>query len=133
MKEWHTIYATRTGSEGFLKVDDQPVANGRSLGAFNQLTLPLNLYLGGVPSLNHIHHNVRASRLFNGCIQRLIINGHRLSLREDVLSGVNIYNCQHSCQKNPCLNNGICEPFNHHYRCHCSNSIGKHCEKGSGK
>ena len=79
MKEWHTIYATRTGREGLLRVDDQPVAHGQSLGAFTQLTLPLNLYIGGVTSLNAIHHNVLANRLYHGCIQKIIINGHQLS------------------------------------------------------
>ncbi|XP_027198561.2 pikachurin-like [Dermatophagoides pteronyssinus] len=132
MKEWHTIYATRTGREGLLRVDDQPVAHGQSLGAFTQLTLPLNLYIGGVTSLNAIHHNVGANRLYHGCIQKVIINGHQLSLLEDVLSGVNIDNCQHTCHMiRPCQNNGHCEPIKHHYHCHCStnlNYIGQHCE-----
>ncbi|OTF77196.1 hypothetical protein BLA29_011582 [Euroglyphus maynei] len=132
LKEWHTIYATRTGREGLLRVDDQSVAHGQSLGAFTQLTLPLNLYIGGVTSLNSIHHNVRANRLYHGCIQKVIINGHQLSLLEDVLSGVNIDNCQHQCHMiRPCKNNGHCEPNKHHYHCHCStnlNYIGKHCE-----
>ncbi|KAH7640417.1 pikachurin-like protein [Dermatophagoides farinae] len=132
MKEWHTIYATRTGREGLLRVDDQPIAHGQSLGAFTQLTLPLNLYIGGVTSLNAIHHNVLANRLYHGCIQKIIINGHQLSLLEDVLSGVNIDNCQHTCHMiRPCQNNGHCEPIKHHYHCHCStnlNFIGQHCE-----
>ncbi|UXI17871.1 putative splicing factor [Sarcoptes scabiei] len=132
MNEWHTIHASRTGRQGWLRVDDQPIAMGLSLGGFQQLSLPLNLYIGGVPNLQHIHHNVQANENYHGCIQRLIINNHHLSLLKDVLSGTNIDNCQHRCQTKPCQNNGYCEPFHHQYHCRCvSNSyFGKHCEKG---
>ena len=112
-------------------MNDQPFAIGMSLGAFNQMSLPLNLYVGGVPSLKDIHHNVQSSELFTGCIQKVIINGEQYSLIEDVLSGVNIENCQHVCNDKPCHNNGICDPLNHHYQCICStNYIGQQCEKG---
>lgn len=115
-----------------LKVDDQPIAMGMSLGAFNQLSLPLNLYIGGVPSLKDLHHNVQSNQLFSGCVQKVIVNGEQFSLIEDVLSGSNIENCQHPCNEKPCYNNGICDPLNHDYRCYCmTNFIGEHCEEGS--
>ncbi|CAN8010414.1 unnamed protein product, partial [Ixodes pacificus] len=47
--EWHTVRASRTGRLGSLSVDEQPRVEAHSPGAFTQLSLPLNLYLGGVP------------------------------------------------------------------------------------
>lgn len=135
LHNWHTIYAARTGREGILKVDYQPYSMGMSLGAFTQLSLPLNLYIGGVPNLRDIHQNVQSPEMFGGCIQKVIINGRQLSLVRDVLSGLNIENCQHICTGNerPCRNSGICEPVKSHYQCHCVNNyIGAHCEQGTG-
>jgi len=135
MHEWHVIHAARTGREGILKVDDQPIAIGMSLGAFTQLSLPLNLYIGGVPSLRDIHQNVQSEQKFVGCIQKVAVNGRQLSLNRDVLSilsGLNIGNCEHACSERPCQNNGICEPVKNHYQCHCiTNFIGAHCEQGN--
>lgn len=132
LHEWHTVYAVRTGREGVLKVDDQQTTIGMSLGAFTQLSLPLNLYVGGVPSLHDIHQNVQSADMFSGCVQRVVINGRQLSLVRDVLSGLNIDNCQHQCTQRPCHNGGICEPVKSHYQCHCLNNfIGAHCQQGS--
>lgn len=131
MHEWSSIYAARTGREGILKVADQPYAMGMSLGAFTQLSLPLNLYIGGVPNLRDIHQNVQSPEMFGGCIQKAVINGRQLSLVRDVLSGLNIENCQHACSEKPCRNSGTCEPAKSHYQCHCVNNyIGTHCEQG---
>src|SRR5699024_2324369 len=79
-----------------------------------------------------VHQNVQASGMFDGCVQKVLVNGRQLSLVDDVLSGVNIANCQHPCNGKPCLNGGLCEPLKHHYRCQCgANFIGPHCEQGS--
>lgn len=125
------MYAVRTGREGVLQVDDQQTTIGMSLGAFTQLSLPLNLYVGGVPNLRDIHQNVQSAEMFSGCIQKAVINGRQLSLVRDVLSGLNIDNCQHQCAERPCANGGICEPVKSHYQCHCLNNyIGAHCQQG---
>ena len=112
-------------------MDDQQYAIGMALGAFTQLSLPLNLYIGGVPSLRDIHQNVQSAEMFGGCIQKVVVNGRQLSLVRDVLSGLNIENCQHVCSEKPCHNNGLCEPVKIHYQCHCAaNYIGANCQHG---
>lgn len=131
LHEWHTVYASRTGLEGVLKVDNQESVFGLALGAFTQLSLPLNLYLGGVPRLADLHRNAQARQAFVGCLQKVSINGRSVSFAEDVLAGANIDNCEHACNGQPCHNNGACEPMGEHYQCHClPGYIGVHCEKG---
>ncbi|GFY09569.1 hypothetical protein TNCV_4322471 [Trichonephila clavipes] len=45
---WHSVFISRTGRDGILEVDNQPKVEGISPGAFTQLSLPLNMYIGGV-------------------------------------------------------------------------------------
>lgn len=131
LHQWHTIFASRTGLEGVLKVDNQESVYGLALGAFTQLSSPLNLYLGGVARLADLHRNAQATHMFRGCLQRVSINGQAVSFEQDVLAGANVDNCEHACNASPCRNNGACLPIGDHFQCHCSpDFIGARCEKG---
>jgi len=131
MNEWHTVLISRTGREGTLLVDDQALVSGTSSGAFSQLSLPLNLFIGGAADLKDVQRNVLATNLFSGCIQKVVINNRPLLLLEEALSGVNVIDCPHQCTNQPCLKGGHCEPQLDSYLCHCPlRSFGTNCEKG---
>jgi hypothetical protein len=131
MDEWHTVLISRTGREGTLQVDDQIQVAAMSLGAFSQLSLSLNLFIGGVTDLKDVQRNVFATNLFSGCIQKVIINNRPLLLLEEALSGVNVIDCPHQCNNEPCRNSGRCEPQLDSYLCHCPlKYFGTNCEKG---
>lgn len=57
--EWHTVRVSRTGRMAVLAVDGQETVEVTAPGAFTQLSLPLNLYLGGVPSFGAVARQVR--------------------------------------------------------------------------
>lgn len=69
--EWHTARASRTGRLGSLSVDEQPRVEAHSPGAFTQLSLPLNLYLGGVPDPGETAAGAAVLQSFVGCVQRV--------------------------------------------------------------
>lgn len=119
LHEWHTAFVSRTARQGVLEVDNQPHVEGMSTGAFTQLSLPLNLYVGGVPSFDIISHQVGIKSSFRGCIQKVEINDKQLKLFEAALVGVNVDNCNHPCVNRPCLNHGLCSPRKDYFTCHC--------------
>ncbi|XP_015907469.1 pikachurin [Parasteatoda tepidariorum] len=127
--EWHTAFISRTGRDGILEVDEQPKVEGTSPGAFTQLSLPLNMYIGGVHDARDVARKAFITESFTGCIQRVIINGKTLKLIDDALSGINVANCLHSCVEEPCKNGGYCEPRMAYYTCHCHlGYAGTNCE-----
>lgn len=131
MNEWHTVIISRTGRQGILRVDDQTPVISHSSGAFSQLSLSLNLFIGGVPDFKDVQRNAFVNNLFIGCIQTVVVNNRPLMLLEEALSGVNVMDCPHVCNKNPCLKGGRCEPRLDQYLCHCPlKSFGPICEKG---
>ena len=69
--EWHSVRFSRTGRNGFLQVDNQKLVQGMASGAFTQLTLTLDLYIGGHRSYDEIAKAVRVDKSFEGCIQRV--------------------------------------------------------------
>ncbi|XP_013792509.2 pikachurin-like, partial [Limulus polyphemus] len=119
MDKWHTLFVSRTGRNGVLEVDDQPRVEGTSQGAFTQLSLPLNLYLGGVPDLNDVAQLSGITASFSGCILEVILDNKPVKLLEDALSGLNVANCEHECVSKPCQNHGTCVPKIDSYTCHC--------------
>lgn len=126
---WHTAFISRTGRDGILEVDEQHKVEGISPGAFTQLSLPLNMYIGGVHDLRDVARKASITESFTGCIQKVVINGRTLKLVDDALSGINVANCLHSCVEEPCKNGGHCEPRMDYYSCHCHlGYAGNNCE-----
>ncbi|RWS26016.1 pikachurin-like protein [Leptotrombidium deliense] len=129
VNEWHMLSVSRTGRKGILEVDGQPRVEDYSKGAFTQLYLPLNLFIGGVSDLKDVSQTSDISQSFVGCIQKVMINGRNLLLLEEALSGVNIADCPHPCASQPCFQGGRCEPKMEYYTCHCPMGfVGTKCE-----
>ncbi|KAL3218301.1 hypothetical protein MRX96_005957 [Rhipicephalus microplus] len=127
--EWHVVKASRTGRLGTLKIDGQPRVEAHSPGAFTQLSLPLNLYLGGVPDPKETAVGADIMQSFIGCVQRLTINNRPVRLMQEALSGVNVENCVHPCVTGPCYNGGACQPRMDLYACHCKlGYAGSNCQ-----
>ncbi|KFM59874.1 Pikachurin, partial [Stegodyphus mimosarum] len=116
---WHTAFISRTGRDGILEVDEQPRVKGIAPGAFTQLSLPLNMYVGGIHDSRDVAVKASITESFTGCIQKVVINGRTLKLIDDALSGISVANCLHSCVEEPCKNGGHCEPRMDYYSCHC--------------
>lgn len=94
MDQWHVIRVSRTARLGTLQVDDQPEVGGYSMGAFSQLSLPLNLFVGGVSDMKDVSRDSGVTHAFVGCVQKVVVNGRRLMLLEEALSGVNVADCE---------------------------------------
>lgn len=100
MDQWNTVIISRTGREGTLQVNDQPPAKGTSPGAFTQLSLALNLFIGGVSDMKDVQRNVFVTNSFSGCIQKVTINNRPLMLLDEALSGINVVDCNDPWYKN---------------------------------
>ncbi|XP_076441439.1 LOW QUALITY PROTEIN: pikachurin-like [Babylonia areolata] len=119
LHHWHVIRASRTGLEGVLRVDEGPEVKGQSRGAYTQLTLLQNLFLGGHHNLDHTSRHANLSSSFVGCIQKIVINKRPLALLEDNVGGRNVEPCQHPCEGEPCMNGGECRADGEVYQCAC--------------
>jgi len=119
MNEWHTIKITRTGRTGHLQVDNETSKEGISQGSFTQLTLTLDMFVGGHRNFDETARKAGVEQAFKGCIQKLTINDKEVKLIGEALSGVNINNCPHPCANNPCYNGGLCVPNMDMYKCSC--------------
>lgn len=71
MGEWHEIRISRTGRLALLQVDDAPSIQTLAPGAYTQLSLPHNLYIGGVPNYDMVSPKVRVRTSFVGCVQKV--------------------------------------------------------------
>lgn len=69
--EWHEVTISRTGRLAVLQVDKNPSAQILSPGAFTQLYLPLNIYIGGIPNFDMVSPKVKVRTSFVGCIQKV--------------------------------------------------------------
>ncbi|CAI9728070.1 pikachurinpikachurin-like [Octopus vulgaris] len=131
---WHIVKLSRTGRDGILEVDNQPRAEGLSQGAYTQLTLLQDLYIGGHQNFDETSKYANISTSFSGCIQKVVINEKPLDLFKSAKEGVNIYNCDHPCQGRPCMNEGVCVPRHDNYNCYCPLGFqGNNCQKKSEK
>lgn len=119
LNEWHHLKVSRTGLQGILEIDKQLKVEGNANGAFTQLTLLQDLYIGGHDNFDQISKLANLSSSFHGCMQKVIINDRSLHLVSDALDGINIDNCEHPCVGQPCLNGGECEPDHAAYTCYC--------------
>ncbi|XP_074593031.1 pikachurin-like [Brevipalpus obovatus] len=100
LNQWHSLIATRTGTQGSLRVDDEANVIGNSVDGFTQLSLALNLFIGGVTDSKDVSTRADAKYSFSGCIKKVIINGRSLGFHE-ALSGVNVVDCyasRRSCE-----------------------------------
>ncbi|XP_073999435.1 EGF like, fibronectin type III and laminin G domains protein pikachurin isoform X2 [Rhodnius prolixus] len=125
MGEWHEVRISRTGRLAVLQVDTNPSSQILSPGAFTQLYLPLNLYIGGVPNMDMVSPKVNIRTSFVGCIQKITINNRPLQILAEALAGVNVNNCPHPCVAKPCGDVAHCVPHYDAYKCVCD----KHCEE----
>lgn len=102
-----------------MLVDNQPYTEVLSPGAFTQLSLPQNLYLGGVPGYDTISSEINIKNSFVGCVQKVAINGVQVSILAEALGGVNVENCPHPCIARPCGDDGLCIPNMDYFTCEC--------------
>ncbi len=71
MNEWHVIRLSRTGREGYLQVDKLAAEHGTAKGRYTQLTLSLDLFLGGHRNYDEVAKKAEAKQSFKGCIQKV--------------------------------------------------------------
>ncbi|XP_022913817.2 pikachurin [Onthophagus taurus] len=117
--EWHEVRISRTGRLAILEVDNQIPIEVLSPGAFTQLSLPQNLYLGGVPNFNMVSPQIKTRSAFVGCVQKIEINGKPVSILAEALGGANVDNCPHPCIAKPCGEDGECVPEMDYFTCRC--------------
>ncbi|CAH1774566.1 unnamed protein product [Owenia fusiformis] len=117
--KWHEVKISRTGREGYMQVDKQDRVEGMSMGAYVQLTLLQDLFLGGHRNFDETNKYTAATDGFTGCIQKVTINDKPLKLFDELFYGINVENCDHPCVTQPCINGGHCVPFKDFYKCSC--------------
>ncbi|XP_076165128.1 pikachurin isoform X2 [Ptiloglossa arizonensis] len=116
--EWVEVRVSRTGRLASLEVEDDPPREILTPGAFTQLSLPLNLYLGGAPSTDMYSPKMRTTASFVGCIQTVILNRREIGILAEALGGVNVGNCGHACEARPC-GDAECRPLRDRFTCRC--------------
>ncbi|TMW54579.1 hypothetical protein DOY81_000373 [Sarcophaga bullata] len=118
--QWHTIKVSRTARLAVLKIDQLPEVMTISSNGFWHLSLPENLFVGGVNHVDKLPMDLKNKPFFMGCIQRIEINGHSLAIVSEALGGSNIGNCPHACVARPCGPLAECVPQMESYECRCS-------------
>ncbi|XP_076665939.1 pikachurin [Andrena cerasifolii] len=116
--EWVEVRVSRTGRLASLEVEDDPPQEVLAPGAFTQLSLPLNLYLGGAPSTDMYSPKMKTTASFVGCIQTVILNRREIGILAEALGGVNVGNCGHACEARPC-GDAECRPLRDRFTCRC--------------
>ena len=71
LKEYHVVRISRTGRDGYLQLDNQAAVEGMSKGAYTQLTLTLDLFVGGHRNFDEVAKNANIQKAFKGCIQKV--------------------------------------------------------------
>ena len=71
LNQWHWIKLSRTGMEGVLEIDDTVAAIGQSQGAFTQLTVTQNMFVGGHRNFDETSRMANVTQSFDGCIQKV--------------------------------------------------------------
>ncbi|XP_011186312.1 uncharacterized protein LOC105214523 [Zeugodacus cucurbitae] len=118
--QWHTVKVSRTARLAVLKVDTYPEVMTISSNGFWHLSLPENIFLGGVNHEDKLPLDLKSKAFFVGCIQKIDINGHSLSIISEALGGTNIGNCPHACVARPCGPLAECIPQMESYECRCN-------------
>lgn len=76
--EWVEVRVSRTGRLAALQVEDELPQEVLAPGAFTQLSLPLNLYLGGGPTPDMYTPKMKTTASFVGCIQTVLLNNREV-------------------------------------------------------
>ncbi|XP_046833468.1 pikachurin isoform X2 [Vespa crabro] len=124
--EWLEIKVSRTGRLASLKVEDDPIREILAPGAYTQLFLPLNLYLGGAPSPDLYSLKLKTTSSFVGCIQSVILNRREIGILAEALGGMNVGNCGHACEARPC-GDAECRPLRDRFTCRCHTGVPHPC------
>ncbi|XP_015607232.1 pikachurin [Cephus cinctus] len=124
--EWLEVRVSRTGRLASLEVEDDPPQEILAPGAFTQLSLPLNLYLGGAPTPDMYSPKMKTTASFIGCIQTVILNGREVGILAEALGGVNVGNCGHACEARPC-GDAECRPLRERFTCRCRPGVPHPC------
>jgi len=90
LNEWHLAHLVRHGRRGIMRLDNEPTVNGTSKGAFTQLTLTLDLFLGGHRNFDEVARNADVSKSFRGCIQKVVSDLSRLHIVKHDLCNKNV-------------------------------------------
>nr|XP_036233101.1 uncharacterized protein LOC106619610 [Bactrocera oleae]XP_036233105.1 uncharacterized protein LOC106619610 [Bactrocera oleae]XP_036233111.1 uncharacterized protein LOC106619610 [Bactrocera oleae]XP_036233118.1 uncharacterized protein LOC106619610 [Bactrocera oleae] len=118
--QWHTLKVSRTARLAVLKIDTYPEVMTISSNGFWHLSLPENIFLGGVNHEDKLPLDLKSKAFFVGCMQKIDINGHSLSIISEALGGTNIGNCPHACVARPCGPLAECIPQMESYECRCN-------------
>ncbi|KAF7993809.1 hypothetical protein HCN44_011078 [Aphidius gifuensis] len=124
--EWLEVRVSRTGRLASLEVENEPAQEILAPGAFTQLSLPLNLYLGGAPSIDIFTKKIKTTASFVGCIQTIVLNHREIGILAEALGGVNVGNCGHACEARPC-GDAECRPFRERFTCRCNPTFPHPC------
>ncbi|XP_015126557.1 pikachurin [Diachasma alloeum] len=129
--EWLEVSVSRTGRMASLVVEKEPAQEILAPGAFTQLSLPLNLYLGGSPSTDIFTPKLKTVASFVGCIQTVVFNGREIGILAEALGGVNVGNCGHACEARPC-GDAECRPYRERFTCRCGTGLPHPCPATEG-
>lgn len=110
--DWHSVSFERNKKEVRLVVDGQISTNAAATMSSNKVSLTTHLFLGATEDFKEG---------FVGCIRSLLINGEFIDLNRytkensyGLVSG-----CHGKCEKNPCLNKGVCKEGYSSFICDC--------------
>ncbi|GFS51261.1 basement membrane-specific heparan sulfate proteoglycan core protein [Trichonephila inaurata madagascariensis] len=133
--DWLSIVAERDMREGSLIVNDGIASKGMSPGITRGLNLHTPFYIGAVDKHKiSISPYAEVQHGFDGCIAHVEVNGVDIDLVNSAIDASNVEDCgsRTPCEKNPCLNDGICieeEGSSEGFVCECQEGYrGKHCE-----
>uniref|UniRef100_A0ABD2X622 Pikachurin n=1 Tax=Trichogramma kaykai TaxID=54128 RepID=A0ABD2X622_9HYME len=124
--EWVEVRVSRTGRLASLEVERNPAQEILSPGAFTQLSLPLNMYLGGAPSTDMFSNKLKTKSNFVGCIQTVLLNRREMNILAEALGGANVGNCGHACESRPC-GDAECRPLRDRFTCRCRPGLPHPC------
>ncbi|XP_062905667.1 pikachurin isoform X1 [Mobula hypostoma] len=135
-QRWHKVTLSRDGVDGWLRLDNDTPVSGSSKGRYSRITLRTPLYLGGAPQAHWLAQVAGANQGFRGCVQSLVVNGQRVSLKPWpqglALSGADVGECGTGlCRGIVCAHGGSCVPYRaDSYLCLCPLGFrGWHCEE----
>ncbi|XP_034937288.1 pikachurin [Chelonus insularis] len=118
LDKWLEVRVSRTGRLASLEIENESMQEIMAPGAFTQLSLPMNLFLGGAPSFKTFTFKVNVTANFIGCIQTIVLNYREIGILAEALGGVNVGNCGHACESRPC-GDAECRPIRDRFTCRC--------------